>query len=78
MRHTLTSVDKWYHVEGALWRKCKAGKEGVVGKAAAILNKMVKNSLIKQNLEVGEGAMWVEKMVGRGKKWGDCLQGRLE
>lgn len=55
-------------MEGALWRKCKAGKEGVVGKAVAILNKMVKNSLIKQNLEVGEGAMWVEKMVGRGKK----------
>lgn len=39
-----------------------------MGKAVAILNKMVKNSLIKQSLEVGEGAMWVEKMVGRGKK----------
>ena len=42
--------------------------KGVVGKAVAILNKMVKNSLIKQNLEVGEGAMWVEKVMGRGKK----------
>lgn len=40
----------------------------MVGKAVAILNKMVKNSLIKQNLEVGEGAMWVEKVMGRGKK----------
>lgn len=56
-------------MESALWRKCKARKEGVVGKVVAILNKMVKNSLIKQNLEVGKGAMWVEKMVGRGKKW---------
>lgn len=55
-------------MESALWRKCKARKEGVVGKVVAILNKMVKNSLIKQNLEVGKGAMWVEKMVGRGKK----------
>ena len=40
----------------------------MVGKAVAILNKMVKNSLIKQNLEVGEGAMWVEKVMGRGTK----------
>lgn len=55
-------------MESALWRKCKARKEGVVDKVVAILNKMVKNSLIKQNLEVGKGAMWVEKMVERGKK----------
>lgn len=39
------------HVEGALWRKCKAGKEGQVVGKEAISTRWSRMSPIKQNLK---------------------------